>query len=69
MSDFLHLKAGDPVIRVLGESVRMPLIISEVTETQIICGLWTFDRATGVEEDPELGWGVAFGKSGSRLVL
>jgi hypothetical protein len=30
-------------------------------------GGWTFDRVHGVEEDLELGWGLQFGYTGSRL--
>lgn len=29
---------------------------------------WTFDRLTGVEEDLDLQWGLAFGRTGSMLV-
>lgn len=35
----------------------MPLFVSELTDTLIICGGWKFDRATGAEVDEELGWG------------
>ena len=45
----------------------MPLKVTEVTDTLVICGWWTFDRETGVEEDPELGWGRSFGVTGSFL--
>jgi hypothetical protein len=30
---------------------------------------WTFDLKTGVEEDAELKWGVAFGRTGTYLEL
>lgn len=29
--------------------------------------LWTFDRLTGAEEDPELGWGRTFGITGTYI--
>lgn len=29
--------------------------------------IWKFDRTTGMEEDPELGWGVSFGITGTYL--
>ena len=31
--------------------------------------LWAFDRKTGWEEDASMGWGVVYGKTGSRLSL
>lgn len=64
---FRDLKVGDIVTRKLGGVVPMKLRITEVTDTLIICGWWKFDRETGVEEDEDLGWGVAFGKTGSYL--
>ena len=49
------LKPGDIVQRNLS-GVIMDLKISELTDTHIICGPWTFDRENGVEIDEELGW-------------
>lgn len=37
--------------------IEMKLRITEVSDTLITCGGWTFDRATGAEVDEELGWG------------
>jgi hypothetical protein len=47
--------------------VPMELKVTEVTENRIKCGDLEFDRTTGVEEDGELGWGVAYGTTGSFL--
>lgn len=57
MGKFDSVKVGDTVVRVLANIVKMPLVVSEVTDTQIICGHWTFDKATGAEIDEYLGWG------------
>lgn len=37
--------------------IEMKLRITEVTDKLIVCGSWTFDRATGAEIDEDLGWG------------
>lgn len=34
----------------------MRLNVTEVTDSTIVCGPWTFNRDTGMEVDPELGW-------------
>jgi hypothetical protein len=76
MSFFMDLAPGDHVTRLLGGEVPMPMEVSEVSDTIITCTTpsagpdvtWTFDRASGVEEDHELGWGVVFGITGSFLV-
>jgi hypothetical protein len=67
---FLHVVKGDRVLRLLAEEVPMELVVTEVSEKLITCGPhgWTFDRETGIEEDPELGWGRKFNVTGSRLV-
>lgn len=65
---FRYVRTGDVVRRMLAGTIPMDLRVSSVDERLIHCGTWTFDRETGVEEDPELGWGVAFGVSGSFLV-
>jgi len=72
---FMAVKKGDRVRRVLAESTSMDLDVVRVDERLIYCGAevngafagWTFDRATGVEEDEDLGWGILKGTSGSRL--
>jgi hypothetical protein len=51
-------KKGDEITRWMGGQIAMRLIVTEVTETRVICGSWEFDRATGAEIDEDLGWGV-----------
>jgi hypothetical protein len=38
MTTFHHIKAGDTVIRILGEVLPMPLKVTEVDDTLIHCG-------------------------------
>lgn len=74
--DFRDVKVGDTVTRMLGGQggVEMQLTVTKVDEKLIYCGFadpaqaWTFDRATGIEEDPDLGWGVESGVTGSYLI-
>lgn len=69
MADFSHLKIGDTVTRMLAGKLPQKMVVAEVNESLITCGGgWTFDRATGVEEDEYLQWGVKFGRTGSYLV-
>lgn len=69
MADFTHVKAGDTVTRMLAGKIPMKLKVTEVTDDLIkTAGGWDFDRKTGAEEDPALGWGVKFGVTGSFLV-
>lgn len=65
---FRDLQVGDTVTRMLAGTIPMELTVTEVDDTLIHCGPWTFDRATGVEEDSDLNWGVAYGVTGSFLV-
>ena len=65
---FTHVRTGDTVTRMLAGVVPMVLRVTSVTDRLIVCGDWTFDRETGVEEDEEIGWGVKFGHTGSYLV-
>lgn len=69
MTKFEEIKVGDCVERLLGGpgGAPMKLKVTEVTPIHIICGWWTFDRKTGVEEDEDLGWGVKYGVTGSYL--
>jgi hypothetical protein len=77
MADFSDLKPGDKVLRLLCDRAMM-MVVREVLPTVVVCdaclgegvfsGGWEFDRKTGIEEDEELGWGVKYGRSGSRLV-
>ena len=80
---FDYLKTGDKVTRLIGEEIHMPMVVAEVRDTTILCngvmapnvdasvlrGGWEFDIETGAEEDAVLGWGVKFGRTGSRLIL
>ena len=59
------MKVGDVVRRTLAGSVPMDLKITDITDTEIVCGPWRFDRATGAEIDEELGWGP--GGTGSYI--
>ena len=66
--DCTGAKKGDTVHRLLAGVVPMDLTVDHISERLIHTkGGWTFDRATGIEEDPELGFGVAFGATGSWL--
>lgn len=61
-----QLKVGDPVVRMLGGTVPMPLTVTEITDIRIICVHWEFNRANGAEVDEYLGWdGVT--KTGSFI--
>jgi hypothetical protein len=51
------VKVGDTARRMLAGVVPMQLKVTEVTDTEIVCGDWRFDRATGAEIDEGLGWG------------
>lgn len=78
MANFEYLKPGDEITRLLGGSVRMPMIVREVSGDLVICdvihngkifyGGWAFDRNSGVEEDASLQWGIKYGKTGSVLI-
>jgi hypothetical protein len=78
MRDLAEIKEGDRVRRLLSETVPMDLFVVGIDEQLIHCSIhpdaadpgwiWTFDRTYGVEEDPDLGWGVQSGISGSRLI-
>ncbi len=67
----MTLKVGDKVMRMLGGPKGVPheLWVTSITDTEIYCGAWTFDRATGVEIDEDLGWGPKHGVTGSYLIL
>lgn len=61
------LEVGDTVTRMLGGTIPMPLRVSEVTRTMIICGPWVFDRHTGAEIDDDLDWGPPPKMTGSYI--
>lgn len=76
---FRHLKVGDRVTRMLGD-LPMLMEVTEVKEDNIVCaavgkegkglfkGDWEFNRDVGCEEDADLKWGKAFGRTGSYLI-
>ena len=78
MKDLSELKVGDRVRRLLSETVPMDLYVVKIDEKLIYCArtpgesdpgwIWTFDTTYGIEEDPDLGWGVESGITGSRLI-
>lgn len=61
------MKVGDTVTRMLAGSLPMELKITELTDTLIVCGPWTFDRKTGAEIDEDLDWGPPPKRTGSYL--
>jgi hypothetical protein len=61
-------KVGDEVTRMLAGEIPQALKITGVTDTLIICGPWTFDRATGAEVDDDLGWGPPPKMTGSYII-
>lgn len=62
-----ELQRGDKVTRMLAGVVPMPLTITFVTDSRIVCGDWVFNRTTGLEVDADLGWdGVE--NSGSYII-
>lgn len=71
MRDLDQVRVGDVGLRYFGEGFGpMRLRMTEVADELISCGGghgWTFDRATGAEIDDELGWGPAYGITGSYL--
>lgn len=76
---FFDLKYGDKILRLLGGSLPMEMYVISNEEDVITCtvseGLddpntqlkWTFDAASGAEIDDDLGWGPAYGVTGSVL--
>lgn len=66
---FDNLKVGDTVIRMLAGTVPMRLQVNEVTDSTLVCALWTFDKATGAEIDEDLNWGPPPLKTGSFITL
>jgi hypothetical protein len=80
--DITQLKRGDPVTRLLANTIPMPMRVVRVDKTVVHCTqrdiptefafrrglIWTFDKATGAEIDDDLGWGPAYGVTGSQLV-
>ena len=65
----MKLEAGDTIIRMLGGSLPMPLKVTAISENEIICGAWTFDKVTGAEIDHDLCWGPQYGRTGSYIKM
>jgi hypothetical protein len=66
--NFIDIKPGDVVLRMLGGTVPMELRVIAIDQDFIYAGLgWKFDRATGAEVDEDLGWGPQFGVTGSFI--
>jgi hypothetical protein len=67
------VEVGDGLIRMLGGSVPMHVVVTRADENFIYCATpcgrdeWTFERPTGVEYDPELHWGSSWGATGSMV--
>jgi hypothetical protein len=67
--NFMDVKIGDTVTRNF-YGYMQPLEVTGVDDILIYTkGGWNFDRATGFEEDPEIGMGVAFGITCSFLTV
>jgi hypothetical protein len=65
---FNDIKVGDVVTRMLAGTIPLELLVTEVTDTKIICGGgWEFDKATGAEIDDFLNWGPPPLMTGSFL--
>jgi hypothetical protein len=65
---FNDIKVGDVVTRMLAGTIPLELLVTEVTDTKIICGGgWEFDKATGAEIDDLLNWGPPPHMTGSFL--
>lgn len=63
------LLPGMTATRMLSGTIPVKIIVSEVTDTEILTvGGWKFCRSTGAEIDEDLGWGPDT-YTGSFLVL
>jgi hypothetical protein len=67
MAGFENLKVGDVVTRMLAGTIPVRLTVSAITDRNITCGAWEFDKATGAEIDEDLGWGPPPLMTGSYL--
>lgn len=73
MPHFLDVKPGDRVFRSMIGNISVGwLTVVKVDDELIYAGIpgtammqpeeaWTFDRLSGIEEDPEIGFGTATG--------
>lgn len=61
------VEVGDTVVRLMGGSVEMPLVVSKVDDQFVYCGDYTFEREHGCEYDPDLQWGSPWRATGSII--
>ena len=72
---FGHLEVGDQVVRLVGgfrhnmyvEAIKGDLVYCNITP-KVEGPAWMFDRATGIEIDSALNWGIEQGVTGSYLL-
>jgi hypothetical protein len=78
---FTDLKIGDKVVRIMGSNgPPMEMVVKDIKDGILYCyaagsvsenwpldQLWRFDAEQGCEEDEGLGWGKAFGVTGTYL--
>jgi len=58
MKELEGVKVGDTIVRLMSnQELELELVVTEVEDTQVICGSWVFDIATGAEIDEGLDWG------------
>lgn len=50
---------GDYVIRTMFPEVNVTLVVTDVLDDRIVCGMWEFCRETGHEIDEELGISIS----------
>jgi hypothetical protein len=60
MSQFSNLQVGDKVTRWLCGTIEIPLTVTEITNGEIICGAWRFDKTNGFEIDEDISHTVSF---------
>jgi hypothetical protein len=66
---FDEVKPGDKLTRCLAGKIFISVMVDKVENGIInIDGGWTFDQATGMEIDEDLGFGPKFGITGSYLL-
>ena len=73
------MKIGDKLIRLLGGQIPMEVFVESIDESKNTFMTnrpdanipegegWTFCSKTGMEIDPDLGWGPMYGKTGSYI--
>lgn len=63
----IDIKVGDIVVRFIAGLIPQELKITEITDTLVKCGDWTFDLNTGAEIDNDIGWGPPPKMTGSYI--